>query len=291
MKIAVLVADAFQDSEYFFCRRSRSRSSASRRRSSPSRASRWRFTRSSPGSACSISRRRSVRSIPVNMPGCSCREAPRARPFVREHGSAVLPARDRRCGQARRPDLQGIAAGRQLGHRQTPPHDGFPHGRAVARARRPAHHREVRGIWVGDQPVVVDGNLISSRHPDDVAHFIGAIRDWLKNAPKATEDAGNGAARARIDQGGTNEKAVHEGHTTGEGTREDRARFPAHRPADPRPGGMARGDPGPHAGADPGSRPRDDRGVRNGSSPRTHRACPSGPTLGLSAPGRRTRRS
>jgi len=38
-------------------------------------------------------------------------------------------------------------------------------------------------------------------------------------------------------------------------------RFPAHRPADPRPGGMARGDPGPHAGADPGSRPRDDRGV------------------------------
>jgi deglycase len=40
------------------------------------------------------------------------------------------------------------------------------------------------GIWVGDQPVVVDGNLISSRHPDDVAHFIGAIRDWLQNAPK-----------------------------------------------------------------------------------------------------------
>jgi putative intracellular protease/amidase len=58
------------------------------------------------------------------------------------------------------------------------------------------------GIWVGDQPVVVDGNLISSRHPDDVAHFIGAIRDWLKNAPKATGDAGKGAARARVDQRG-----------------------------------------------------------------------------------------
>ena len=40
------------------------------------------------------------------------------------------------------------------------------------------------GIWVGDQPVVVDGNLISSRHPDDVAHFIGAIRDWLQHASK-----------------------------------------------------------------------------------------------------------
>ena len=40
------------------------------------------------------------------------------------------------------------------------------------------------GISVSDQPVVVDENLISSRHPDDVAHFIGAIRDWLQHAPK-----------------------------------------------------------------------------------------------------------
>ena len=35
------------------------------------------------------------------------------------------------------------------------------------------------GIWRDDEPVVVDGNLISSRHPDDVAHFSGAIRNWL----------------------------------------------------------------------------------------------------------------
>jgi protease I len=35
------------------------------------------------------------------------------------------------------------------------------------------------GIWRDDAPVVVDGNLISSRHPDDMAHFSGAIRDWL----------------------------------------------------------------------------------------------------------------
>jgi protease I len=35
------------------------------------------------------------------------------------------------------------------------------------------------GIWRDDMPVVVDGNLISSRHPDDVSHFSGAIRDWL----------------------------------------------------------------------------------------------------------------
>ena len=37
--------------------------------------------------------------------------------------------------------------------------------------------------------------------------------------------------------------------------------FPAHRPADPRRGGLARGDPGPRAGTDPGGRPRDDRGA------------------------------
>jgi protease I len=39
------------------------------------------------------------------------------------------------------------------------------------------------GIWSDDKPVVVDGNLVSSRHPDDIADFIGGIRGWLaKNA-------------------------------------------------------------------------------------------------------------
>jgi protease I len=35
------------------------------------------------------------------------------------------------------------------------------------------------GLWREDQPVVVDKNLISSRHPDDMPHFTGAIREWL----------------------------------------------------------------------------------------------------------------
>lgn len=35
------------------------------------------------------------------------------------------------------------------------------------------------GIWSDDQPVVVDANLISSRHPDDVPQFSNAIREWL----------------------------------------------------------------------------------------------------------------
>jgi protease I len=35
------------------------------------------------------------------------------------------------------------------------------------------------GIWRDGAPVVVDGNLISSRHPNDMAHFSSAIRHWL----------------------------------------------------------------------------------------------------------------
>ena len=35
------------------------------------------------------------------------------------------------------------------------------------------------GIWREDAPVVVEGNLISSRHPNDMAHFSSAILDWL----------------------------------------------------------------------------------------------------------------
>jgi protease I len=40
---------------------------------------------------------------------------------------------------------------------------------------------EFGGIWSDDQPVVVDENLISSRHPDDVPQFAAAIRAWLLN--------------------------------------------------------------------------------------------------------------
>ena len=35
------------------------------------------------------------------------------------------------------------------------------------------------GVWVEDQAAVVDGNLISSRHPDDMPEFAAAIRKWI----------------------------------------------------------------------------------------------------------------
>lgn len=35
------------------------------------------------------------------------------------------------------------------------------------------------GIWSDDKPVVIDGNLVSSRHPNDIQHFISGIQQWL----------------------------------------------------------------------------------------------------------------
>jgi protease I len=40
------------------------------------------------------------------------------------------------------------------------------------------------GLWKEDQPVIVDNNLISSRHPEDIPQFTAAIREWI-NATNA----------------------------------------------------------------------------------------------------------
>lgn len=43
------------------------------------------------------------------------------------------------------------------------------------------------GANVVDQPVVVDGNIVTSRKPEDVQEFTGAIIDLVENAPEVTE--------------------------------------------------------------------------------------------------------
>jgi protease I len=35
------------------------------------------------------------------------------------------------------------------------------------------------GIWSDDKPVVTDANLVSSRHPNDIEYFTEGIRQWL----------------------------------------------------------------------------------------------------------------
>ena len=40
--------------------------------------------------------------------------------------------------------------------------------------------KELGGKWHDDQPVIIDRNLISSRHPDNANAFTDAIADWLE---------------------------------------------------------------------------------------------------------------
>jgi protease I len=46
------------------------------------------------------------------------------------------------------------------------------------------------GRWQEDEPVVVDNNLISSRHPDDIPYFIEAIRSWLEKQKLSSDGRG-----------------------------------------------------------------------------------------------------
>ena len=43
------------------------------------------------------------------------------------------------------------------------------------------------GADVVDEPVVVDGNIVTSRKPDDVEPFTNAVIDLVENAPDVTE--------------------------------------------------------------------------------------------------------
>lgn len=43
------------------------------------------------------------------------------------------------------------------------------------------------GAKIVDEPVVVDGNIITSRNPDDVEPFTEALIDLVENAPEVTE--------------------------------------------------------------------------------------------------------
>jgi protease I len=44
--------------------------------------------------------------------------------------------------------------------------------------------RNAGGEWI-DQPVVIDNDLITSRHPDDIPLFMDAIKTWLGGVPQS----------------------------------------------------------------------------------------------------------
>jgi len=43
------------------------------------------------------------------------------------------------------------------------------------------------GANVVDEPAVTDGNIVTSRKPDDVEAFTNALIDLIENAPEVTE--------------------------------------------------------------------------------------------------------
>ena len=82
------------------------------------------------------------------------------------HAMVDLTRDDGRRRQARGRHLPRTAAA-DLGGRAARPHG---HLLAVDRDRRP----QAGGLYV-DRPVVQDGNLITSRKPDDVPQFTAAV--------------------------------------------------------------------------------------------------------------------
>ena len=61
-----------------------------------------------------------------------------------------------------------------------------------AAARRPAGPRSApifrnAGANVVDEPAVTDGNIVTSRNPDDVEAFTNALIDLIEDAPAVTE--------------------------------------------------------------------------------------------------------
>jgi protease I len=48
------------------------------------------------------------------------------------------------------------------------------------------------GIWHEDNSVVIDANLVSSRHPSDIEHFIAGIRQWLSDRSQTSAASTSG---------------------------------------------------------------------------------------------------
>lgn len=180
MKMAVLVADAFQDSEYFLPKIEIEKLGVTTEvisiRRDPIEIYSF-FSRIGTLDVQATFDTVDPRDyIGVLVPGGARSPATlsqniEARAFVRavnERGGLIAPI----CRGALLPAAAGVVSGRRV--------RGFHLDAEYPElVVRPAV-QDAGGLWVADLPVVVDGNLISSRHPDDVPHFAYAIRQWLQ---------------------------------------------------------------------------------------------------------------
>ena len=181
-KVAVLVADAFQDSEYFLPKIEIEKLGVETETVSISKApvQIYSFFRAIGHLNIdkSISEAKPADYVGALVPGGAkspaiLAEDERVLSFLREMDGTkkmIAPI----CRGTMLVATSGVAKGREItGFHLS---DQYPD-----LAVKPIVQR-YGGLWREDQPVIVSGNLISSRHPDDVPFFSKAIRDWLQSA-------------------------------------------------------------------------------------------------------------
>jgi len=180
MKIGVLLADAFQDSEYFLPKFDLENAGAqteviSLDSSKPIEIYSYFARIGTLDVDKSISDADPIDYVGVLIPGgakspATLAESDDVRSFLRRinsHGGLVASI----CRGSLLVARSGIAEGRHI----TGFHLASEYPDLVI---RPIVEK-YGGLWRDDVPVVVDGNLISSRHPSDIVHFSGAIRRWM----------------------------------------------------------------------------------------------------------------
>lgn len=179
MKIAVLLADGFQDSEYFLPKVEIEKLGVQIEvvslRSQPVEI--WSYF----SRIGSLDVNRTINQATVHdYDGVLVPGGARSPALLAESGEVLdfvraMNRADKMVASICRGSLLVAASGICSGRRMTGFHleEQYPD-----LAVRPAIET-AGGIWVSAEPVVVDGNMISSRHPDDVPHFSKAISRWL----------------------------------------------------------------------------------------------------------------
>ena len=179
-KMAVLIADAFQDSEYFLPKIAIEKIGVVTEIVSLKKdpVAMWSFfdVLGTIAVGKTIDEASPEDYVGVLIPGgaespATLAESPAVREFV-----AKLDKDDKLIASICRGSLlvakSGVAKGRDI----TGFHDSeqFP-DLAIAPTVK-----ELGGKWHDDRPVIIDRNLISSRHPDDANDFTNAIAEWLE---------------------------------------------------------------------------------------------------------------
>jgi protease I len=181
-KVAVLIADAFQDSEYFLPKIEIEKLGIETETISISKNPVEIYSFFSGIGYLyidkTIDEAKAGDYIGVLVPGGAkspaiLAEDERVLSFLRELNSAeklIAPI----CRGTMLVAISGIAKGREI--------TGFHLSSLYPELAIKPVVEKYGGLWREDRPVVISGNLISSRHPDDIQYFSIAISEWLRSS-------------------------------------------------------------------------------------------------------------